>query len=216
MRVKDNNWHEANGKFYPRVTAITGMYPKGHGFEKWLGDMPSYAEAERVKNRAAKVGTTVHDACEQLIAGTELFFTNYTEEEWRKIEGFANFWEAEKPTVRFVEEFLCSDELDVAGTPDLISDKAVIDWKSGNSNQHYGYEIQLDLYRKMTNKKHGTKIKEMWIVQLGGKTKRGYSIKKVKTSAKDLKKDFEVCKHLFHRENGFEPKHKEYRDSIKI
>ena len=57
--------------YYPSSTWISGYYPKGVHFYKWLAGK-GWSEVEAVKQAAADKGSRVHYACEDLDKGKEI------------------------------------------------------------------------------------------------------------------------------------------------
>ena len=49
-----------NESYFPSVTEILSIYPKGHGFEQWLKDVGNNASG--IADRAAEAGTKIHGA----------------------------------------------------------------------------------------------------------------------------------------------------------
>lgn len=155
----DDRFYTKDGvNFYPSVTTVLDVYPKGYGFIQWLKDLG--ANAEQVVERAAEQGTHVHDAIDQYLSGVELVWKkegdkeNYTLEEWRMILRFVDFWTTHKPKLLANEQDYISEQLGVGGTLDLVcqigKDIWLIDYKSGNA-VYKSYEFQLAAYERMWN-----------------------------------------------------------------
>ena len=72
---KTQEWTKENRQHIPSVTTIQNIMSKGIGFEKWLGDYGSYADAMEYANNAATEGTQIHLCLEQLTMGVDLDFT---------------------------------------------------------------------------------------------------------------------------------------------
>lgn len=216
MLIPDNNFHTVDGKRLPRVTAITGLWPKGYGFHSWLGNAASLREADAIKNEAARRGSLVHEMVADLLAGGSVQYDPGLDHVWPYLEGFMNFYEDHSPKPKLIEHFLHSSALMTAGTPDLIdADNNIWDWKTGNG-LYYSHELQLYAYRLMATEYLGEKVNKAYLVQLGTRHKRGYTVKEVKTPMKDLKRDWNICYRLFEKEIGLEPRDKEYRDEIRL
>src|SRR6478609_3179176 len=100
--------------FYPSVTTILEVYPKGFGFNQWLKDVGN--NAEQIRDRAADKGKKIHDATEKLKNGTELTWDDtYSIEEWSMLCKFASFWREAKPVLIANEVSLCSQKLEFGG-----------------------------------------------------------------------------------------------------
>ena len=72
---KTQEWTKENRQHIPSVTTIQNIMSKGIGFEKWLGDYGSYADAMEYANTAATEGTQIHLCLEQLTMGVDIDFT---------------------------------------------------------------------------------------------------------------------------------------------
>ena len=72
---KTQEWTKENRQHIPSVTTIQNIMSKGIGFEKWLGDYGSYADAMAFANNAATEGTQIHLCLEQLTMGVDMDFT---------------------------------------------------------------------------------------------------------------------------------------------
>lgn len=64
-----------NEVFYPSVTTVLGVYPKGYGFNKWLKE--NGEQADEILKEAGEVGSKVHDAIDQIIKGGEVKWTRH-------------------------------------------------------------------------------------------------------------------------------------------
>lgn len=60
--------------FYPSVTTVLGIYPKGYGFSKWLKE--NGEKSDEILEAAGEEGSKVHDAIDQLIKGKEIKWTH--------------------------------------------------------------------------------------------------------------------------------------------
>jgi hypothetical protein len=56
--------------FYPSVTTVLQVYPKGFGYEKWLKENGD--DADSILKEAGERGSKVHDAIDQIIKGEEV------------------------------------------------------------------------------------------------------------------------------------------------
>lgn len=148
-----------NGKtFYPSVTTILEVYPKGFGFESWLKDVGN--NATEIANRAAEIGSKVHDLTEQLNMGIQLSWADefgiakYTKQEWEMILRYADFWKKCTPKLIANEKGFCSEVLGFGGTIDRVviigGKRYLIDIKTSNY-LHKSQELQLAAYATMWN-----------------------------------------------------------------
>lgn len=228
--IRDRRFHQLpDGTFVPRVTSITGMWPKDEGFERWLGDSVSYDAAMAERDRAAEQGTRLHKIIAILLEGKikkhSVVITkddSLTFTEWKKLVSFVQFMKDWLVEPIAVEKFLSSEEYKTAGTADLVAKvthpktseifTAAIDWKTGSS-LHHGHKIQVMMYGAM----HEPVIDHCLLVRLGSLHKCGYEVWDVRPKErKELLEDWQACYHLFVKENGQEPHHKSYPSSITI
>ena len=150
----DSRYYRRNAKYYPSITYVLGIYPKGKHFEDWL--MKYGYNSKIIAQKAADEGTIVHDLCERYLLGEELFFLDhkqqplYSPDIWKMFLNFVDFWELFKPTLIEAEVHLFSDELKVAGTCDIVCEINgeiwIIDLKTSNQVVST-YEIQTSLYK---------------------------------------------------------------------
>jgi len=153
--------------YYPSVTTITQRIDKGIGWNKWLGNSPSYDSAMEYADRAAQDGDCVHALINWLIQG----YTIKTAQDWydsnreefvkleskhlNRLQGFIKWWAASKPEPLASEIMLCGgEEMPWAGCADLvcvIKNKTwLIDYKTG-AEYHHDHEMQLTAYRMLWN-----------------------------------------------------------------
>jgi len=124
ITLSDSRFYKRNGKYYPSITYVLKYYPKGQHFEDWLKKV-GYS-SEHIMKKAGEEGTMVHDLIEMYLNGEEIKLLNnngvplYNLDVWRMFINFVEFWETYKPKLIETEIFLFSDELEVAGTCDLI------------------------------------------------------------------------------------------------
>lgn len=151
----DERFYSLDGEnFYPSVTYILDCYPKGFGFNQWLKDLGS--NADQVRDRAAAIGTKIHDAINHLLQGEPLVWDEkvYSLDEWLYILRFTTFWKTYKPELISTEQSLISPELGFGGTVDLVCRISgqvwLIDLKTSNYLNN-SYELQVAAYRKLWN-----------------------------------------------------------------
>jgi CRISPR/Cas system-associated exonuclease Cas4 (RecB family) len=63
-----------NINYYPSVTTVLGVYPKGYGFYKWLKE--NGEDADEILEKAGEQGSKVHDAIDQIIKGHQVKWTH--------------------------------------------------------------------------------------------------------------------------------------------
>lgn len=225
-----------NEHFYPSVTHILDVYPKGFGFMQWLKDMGN--NAEDVVRRAADKGSKLHNVIDMYLKGEEITWANtegkamYDLDEWLMVSKFVEFWTTFKPEVIASEESMLSETLGFGGTIDIVCkiDKKIwlIDTKTGNAI-HKSHELQVAAYAMMWNEAHPSlKIDETAIMHLKAMTrgadKSGKGVQgkgwQLKTFERPYTQAFEVFKHvhaLWKEENpNPKPKNLVYPDSFKL
>lgn len=138
------------GTYYPSVTHILDVYPKGPAFQQWLKDVGN--EAKTIANRAAESGSKVHKGIEDLIEGAELTWNEnlWNEEEWKGLLKFKDFYDQYKPRIITNEYLTYSDTYKYAGTTDLVceigKDRWIVDFKFSNA-VYESYFLQLLAYK---------------------------------------------------------------------
>jgi hypothetical protein len=168
-------------EFVPSVTWITGFYPKGVAFYKWLAGT-GWDEAEAIKSAAGDKGSKVHHAIGDLLDGRtvgmdDLYVTPTTGlpepltlEEYDCLMGFAG-WHAEtRPETVAREEQIWNEECGYAGTLDyryrLGGAPWIVDFKSGQ-NVWPEHEIQVSAYREALPADDEFRQARLGILQVG-------------------------------------------------
>ncbi len=186
-------------KFVPSVTFITGSYPKGISFYKWLAER-SWDESEAIKQAAGNKGSKVHLAIADVLQGKEVRIDSkypnrdgieeeLTLEECDCIISFANWFKEENPKVLAWETTVFSDQNNYAGTIDFICEIEGQTWIIDFKTSPYiwpEYELQLAAYKRTVengeNVFHGvdvTNIKTA-ILQVGYKrNKAGFKFTEI-------------------------------------
>ena len=159
VTMPDSRYYRRNGKYYPSITHVLSTYPKGKYFEDWLKKV-GYS-AEWIVKKAAEEGTLVHEMIEDWLSGKELNFLyengnpKMPAHVWQMFLRFVDFWETYNPTLIEAEVHLFSDEIQVAGTCDLVCEieidgkmeRWIIDFKTSNHLQTT-YDLQGAIYAK--------------------------------------------------------------------
>jgi hypothetical protein len=214
------------GEPYPSASWVSGYYPKGVEFFKWLASK-GWDEAEAIKEAAGMRGGKIHKGIEVLLAGKALAINDAlpdgnglvaepTVEEWEGIMSFADWWGTlESPELISTEQtVLCNEPVRFAGTQDLKvkigEDVWIIDFKSGQSIWP-SYEIQVAAYKHCEGNEDVTKCA---ILQVGyKKNKRGWKF----TEVKDRWSLFLSVYDIWWAENeNVHPKQKDYPTSLSI
>ena len=159
---KGIRWYKKNGlEWKPSVTSVLQCVSKGVGFEKWLGDQPSYKEACDIRDKSASLGTNIHNYIEEYNAGTLLDLDKEDEQKYMmSYEAWYDTMCDEQGKSIFVNDnfvqeiFLYNEDMPWAGTPDLVirsseAECVLIDYKTGNP--YKTHEIQLNMYRELWN-----------------------------------------------------------------
>ena len=68
----DSRFYRRNGKYYPSITHVLSVFPKGPHYEDWL-KKHGYT-SEHIARKAAEQGTETHELCESYLLGEELHF----------------------------------------------------------------------------------------------------------------------------------------------
>lgn len=161
--------------YYPSVTGILSLYPKGYGFDQWQRDLG--ANAEIVAERAMAAGSRVHDGIEKILSGEELEWDgkNYQKEEWEGINRFKNFYDRFNPKVVAVETMVYSHQGKYAGTVDLVCDIGGRRWLIDNKFSKDVYKthyLQIAAYKYAWDEIHPDyPIDEIGILHLRAQTK---------------------------------------------
>lgn len=206
--IKDDRFYEIKGKAYPRVTWINSFYPKGTGFDRWMGSMTSFEEAEEVKEAAGRRGTNVHEAIGRLIQGVELSVDNYTDREWEMIVAFIEWVKMYKPIFVLNEQRVVSKKYGYAGTFDALvmigEQHYLVDYKT-SSAIHNSYWCQLAAYNQAAKENGIVVAPHLAILRCGTKHKAGYEWKVESGKQKQFFTTFLAVKNIFHAEVGENP-----------
>jgi hypothetical protein len=168
------------------------------------------------------------------LLGKELSFLNkheqpqYDSDVWQMFLKFVEFWETFKPKLIETEVHLFSDELQVAGTCDLIveidGELWLLDIKTSNQI-HSTYELQTSVYTQCYKECYGKEIQRQGILWLKS-TKRGpkkdkmqgkgWEIVESERSQEENLEIFKIVKRLFDLENpDAAPAYESFRTSAK-
>ena len=235
LTFPDERWYvrgtidELNGKleneFVPSVSWISGFYPKGIAFYKWLADK-GWNEAEALKSSAGNKGSKIHQAIEDLLKGKEVKmdekFLNketlqeeeLTVDEYEAIMSFVDWYNETNPEIVGTEQVVFNDEYGYAGTVDLIcrigDQLYIIDFKTGQSIWPE-YELQISAYKHAVNLSEDIKLA---ILQVGyRKNKKLFKF----TEIEDKFDLFLSAKNIWQNEcANIKPKQKDYPTSLKV
>ena len=221
-------WSEEKKKFYPSVTMITGVYPKGVGFASWLGNQESFYEAERIKEEAGERGTRVHRAIEDILKGEKIVFDEDTEEtkkgkvsigykqlnglnfwqaveEWKMLEAFQKWVEKFQPEILKTETTVISDMHEYGGTFDLAcridGELHIVDFKT-SSNIYPTHFLQVQAYAWAAAEMEMFKgeTPKISVLQFNKRTKIGYKFEVHEWSADEFG-IFSSCQRIWNHAN---------------
>lgn len=205
-------------RVFPSVTWISGYYPKGVAFYKWLASK-GWDESVALKEAAGERGKKVHRAIEQLLqtgkvkigdtfpVGEGDDFAELTVEEYEAVMSFHAWYQETKPKVLAIETLCYNEEDDYAGTIDLkveIEGKVwLVDLKT-SQDIWPEHKLQVSAYRHTPQ---GTSDFGA-ILQVGyRKNKRLYKF----TEVEDQYDLFLAAKRIWHAENdNVVPRQKDY------
>ncbi len=235
----DERFYTVDGvTFYPSVTTVLDVYPKGFGFNNWLKDLGH--NADDVLKKAGSEGSVVHDFIDRIINGETVSWEMVIAEVgnqkldsfniWMMILKFVEFWETYNPTVIANEFNIVSDQFRLGGTIDLVceigGERWLIDFKTSNSI-HTTHELQMAAYSMMFNEKnpempiHRTGI--LWLkaatrgADAKGKTMqgKGWQIKEFGRHYTEAFNLFKYVRAIWDEENpNYKPKNLIYPDYI--
>lgn len=232
INCHDERFYTIDGEnFFPSVTTILDVYPKGYGFSQWLKDVG--VNADEIVARAAESGSKVHDAIDRYLKGHEVVWEQHVSfEEWKMILKFVEFWTTYKPILYSSEFAMCDPELGYGGTIDIVCEIEgeiwLIDTKTSNAI-HKSYELQLAAYATMWNKRnapqHIQRTGIMWLkAATRGEDKSGKKIQGNGWQVKEFDRDyfhaykiFEHAHAIWKEENpNYKPKNLIYPDRVKL
>ena len=228
--------NKKTGEYYPSVTTVLDVYPKGAGYIQWLKDLGN--NSDEVVRRAAEQGSKIHDAIDKYLTRQEVRWmddegkTIYTLEEWKMILRFVDFWTTFKPHIKVNEFMAISENYKLGGTIDIVCELNgelwLIDAKSSNAI-HPSHELQLAAYATMWNEQFPkAKIQRAGILWLKATTrgadKKGEKIQGASWQLKEFDRHytdaFKIFQHtraIWNEENpNYKPKNLIYPDRIKL
>jgi len=170
---------DENGKdkYYPSVTHILNLYPKGAAFTQWLKDVGQ--SATLIADRAKEAGSKVHNGIEQILNGLPVSWgdsgENYSLEEWQGLNRYMDFHKVTQVEPMLIEGNVYSHKYRYAGTSDLIckigEETWLIDHKFGNAI-YPTYFMQLIAYKVAAEEMNpNLKIDRVGVLHLKAKTR---------------------------------------------
>lgn len=213
--------------YYPSSTWISGYYPKGEYFYKWLAGK-GWSEVEAVKQAAADKGSRVHWACYDLDKGKRIKITDeypnpstnkkeeLSKEEVDCLISYRDFLDEMQPQL-LGQEITSFGEF-YAGTADKIfrigKDIWIVDLKTSQS-MWPEHELQISSYShmKFDLQKMGItpaqwKRRKLGILQIGyRKNKKGYKFTEVQDKFHLFKNAYKIWKN---ENSDLKPKERDY------
>ena len=233
--LDERYYQDREGNYFPSATTVLDVYPKGYGFTKWLKDLGS--NADQVLKDAGEQGTLIHNTIEAFFRGEEITWADekgkakYTEEQWKMLMRFVDFYKTYKPEPLGIEYSLVDKELGFGGTIDFVGTVNkqlwLIDWKSSNG-VYRSYELQVAAYFELWNKQMPKyKLDRYGILHLKALTRgeskngtiqgKGWKLHESADPQDKLYNFFEMTKAIWHKENpNAKPKTIEYPDRFSI
>lgn len=163
ITTSDERWYskEINGNlvYLPSTTWVTGYYPKGIGYMKWLA-AHGWDESQALMEAAGEKGSFTHKAVELLLEGKTIRvdlaiecngqIRELTPDEYLNVMSFVDWHKEFKPKVIKTEHTVFSPHNTHAGTIDFICEIGkelyILDFKT-SADIWPSHEIQLTAYR---------------------------------------------------------------------
>ncbi len=223
-----------NETFYPSVTTVLNVYPKGFGYQDWIKQVGYNADI--VMRQAAEQGTNVHNAIEAFLNGQELTWIvdgkeNYTLKEWKMITKFMEFYDRyltpDGCEVLDIERTLFSNKMKLGGTLDLscriFGENWIIDHKTSN-NLYITNEMQLAAYKEMYEENTDRKVDRYGILWLNSSHRsvkefqgKGWVLKECTKSHDHNLKLYGHTRALWDQENpNYRPANLEFKNTYKL
>lgn len=223
-------YERSEGVYYPSVTSILNAAPMDPFMVSWLQDMGKNAEI--VRDRAAREGTAVHEAMEDLVSGKTIKWQDeygnakYNLQVWQMILRGFDFHQTYKPEIISAEQFLYSDKYHYAGTTDLLCKLGgyvwLLDYKTSN-HISLTYRMQLAAYAKALEELRGIHVDKCGIVWLKAATRthskkegvyqgEGWQV----IESENIDKDFEAFLKIYDVFKIFNPKVEPYIKSYPV
>lgn len=196
-RIDDNGFRKyrtPGGKSYPSITTVISKTSDKTGLKKWQNTVGE-SVANYIMTTAASTGTNVHDMIEDDLHNRP--FKNGKPTLLEKAH-FDNMQPALSriTNIRGTEVRLYSDELELAGTCDLVAEYSgvlsIIDYKCKRSKPYASYDTvkgyfeQATAYALMWKERTGTPISQVVIIASDEKGGLTVFVKKVEDYAPKL------------------------------
>ena len=153
------------GNLYPSVTTVLASLPNT-SLDAWRASVGA-SEADRVSKIAAARGTRLHAFCEDYLLKRDPKIDVFDRESY---SGLTEHLDRVEPIA--IEQFMYSDRLQVAGTPDCIGkyngELYVIDFKTTSRQKHDGefdsYWLQTAAYSMMVYERLNLVVPNLLII----------------------------------------------------
>lgn len=230
--VLDERFYQVGEDYYPSVTTVLNVYPKGQWFTQWLKDVGH--NADLIRNEAADQGSNVHNAIEDVLNGKKVTWITegkqlYSLNEWKMICRFMEFHSRYIATGEQLatETQLFSHSLKLGGTADLVcsinGETWLIDFKTSNSLQKT-MELQLACYKQMWDEVNLPKIDRYGVLWLNAKTRterefqgKGWQLKEFTDGFEHSMRLYNHTRALWDEENpNYRPRNLSYPNSFKL
>ena|SRR3990167_1807810 len=161
---------------FASVTTYLNAYPTSEQLMQWMSSN-GFHESRAIRDAAGKAGTRIHLAAEELIGKNTIYKSNYSTEEWVKLESFVKWYHEYQPEILATELPIFSKKYGYAGRIDCIAKTGnainVLDWKSSRSI-HSSMALQFSAYAVALEEMTDLKIDNTAAVQLGAQNNNGY------------------------------------------
>lgn len=147
-------YYRCDGGNYPSITTVLGCHPSGEWVQQWINRV-GVERADRIRNRAARLGSAVHDLAELYLSNklTQRHLMQSMPEVRARFKPLRKFLDG-ITEVFFLERGLYSDSLGLAGTVDCFGvydgKISVIDFKTASGlrteEEIQGYFAQVTFY----------------------------------------------------------------------
>ena len=143
----DVRWYSIAGsrQWVPSVTSILSAADKGEFFHKWLANQGSWDNACKVRDKAAKRGTIVHEISEDLLNGEEIIL-DAGPEIVKRIMCLEEWYNNYQPEIIAQEIMLAFPGVRFAGRFDILAridgKTVLIDIKTGEIIEFVDEEIE--------------------------------------------------------------------------
>lgn len=237
VRFFDERYYTTDKEtFYPAISTITDVFPKGYGFNQWLKQVGM--NVDEIVRKAGEQAKKMYSSIQSFLDGQTISWANeytgepnYQVDEWQMLMRFMEFWDSYEPEIITKKHKLISEKLGFAETIDLVCEISgqvwLIDFKISNSIYDTDY-IRLSAMQNLWNEQSAKKVQRAGILHLKAETKgndkRGKNIQgegwQLKEAPKSLDEYWTLFQHTFEiwKWNNPNPKPKnfEFPDQISI